>query len=191
VAIVLAQVIGQGIATFFGTRAAAQVSADAARQVAAANAESAKRIEEIKAEAQRTFERERDRRQWRREQVAPMLQHLARMMQLVQRAAFLPGDEWQRATDLLADINQAQLSQPTRALQLASPRDLNNELSILYAREAVWHSSFSKWVAMHQLAPGRIPDIAGLDWVDDMILLRVQSGLVYRTIEDYIYEAPG
>jgi hypothetical protein len=62
VAIVVAQVIGQGIATFFGTRAAARVSAAAARHVAAANAESAKRIEEIKAEAQRTFERERDRR---------------------------------------------------------------------------------------------------------------------------------
>ena len=59
------------IAAFFGTKAVAKLNTDAARDVA-----------RINASAQLRLERQKDRRQWRRDRAAQVLNHLSRTMRL-------------------------------------------------------------------------------------------------------------
>jgi hypothetical protein len=72
-------------AAYVGTRYAADKASATSAKVAETNARSADRIEQIKAEAQLNLERDKERRQWRNEQAAPLLAHLSRMTRLTQR----------------------------------------------------------------------------------------------------------
>jgi iron-sulfur cluster repair protein YtfE (RIC family) len=64
----VAGVIGQAVGAVFGTRAAAKI-----------NAATALDIEQIKAQTARELEREKEYRQWKRERVAAMIDHLINM----------------------------------------------------------------------------------------------------------------
>src|SRR6266550_2580662 len=63
-------------AAIFGPGRAANISAEAAREVAEINAQSARAIEQIKAQGQLDLEREKDHREWRRQIAEPVLQDL-------------------------------------------------------------------------------------------------------------------
>jgi hypothetical protein len=120
-----------------------------------------------------------------------MFEHLARMAQLSQAAEFLGGKDWQRAQELLQELDQAQLQQPTRSLLLVrSTPELEHALQSMYGSDLVWIAAFRGWVIENKREDEVIPPLVELDWRTDMIKAHDARAQVQRALEDYVYADP-
>src|SRR4051812_39687590 len=133
VAIALISALALLAAAVLGTRAAAKINATASRDIARINTEDAREIERIKGDAARSMERDKERREWRRRLVAPILDEMhARTKRLLDLAEAIElGSEPELTNKLLVQLNADLAYAPAMPYLAATTGQLRDALNRL------------------------------------------------------------
>ncbi len=120
--VLLANAVGQSIAAFLGTRAAARISQRTALDVAVSTERTARAVEHIRAESAQLVDRERDRRAWRRNNVGKYHDKIHERLLLFQDLNLALGlSNQQDAESILNQLRRRETSLGAAAVAAATP----------------------------------------------------------------------